>query len=204
MFKEIGTSKFYCCFDFCEFNPNQVSLYIHRNFFARALLDFPTNPLRSPFAPSFLAAYRSATQLLKTLRENFDAFSYLFIRLWPIWAHALAASVSTRLFCIWRSMSRKCTGDRWVRRLKWSFNNSGFFGVYRIGRWPLRSSRRRRCTPLSNRVLYVSLCEWHPASKVAFCSLYYCVFVTTHSKRYMKTAQRERASPLLIRLEYRR
>lgn len=133
MFKEIGTSKFYCCFDFCEFNPNQVSLYIHRNFFARALLDFPTNPLRSPFAPSFLAAYRSATQLLKTLRENFDAFSYLFIRLWPIWAHALAASVSTRLFCIWRSMSRKCTGDRWVRRLKWSFNNSGFFGVYRIG-----------------------------------------------------------------------
>ncbi len=77
-----------------EFNPNSVLLYIHRNFFARALLDFPTNPLRSPFAPSFLAAYRSATQLLKTLRENFDAFSYLFIRLWPIWAHALASSVS--------------------------------------------------------------------------------------------------------------
>ena len=71
-----------------------VLLYIHRNFFARALLDSPTNPLRSPFAPSFLAAYRSATQLLKVLRENFDAFSYLFIRLWPIWAHALAASVS--------------------------------------------------------------------------------------------------------------
>ncbi|KLO09678.1 hypothetical protein SCHPADRAFT_833710 [Schizopora paradoxa] len=70
-----------------------VLLYIHRNFFARALLDSPTNPLRSPFAPSFLAAYRSATQLLKVLRENFDAFSYLFIRLWPIWAHALAASV---------------------------------------------------------------------------------------------------------------
>ncbi|KAG6902306.1 hypothetical protein C0995_001916 [Termitomyces sp. Mi166 len=33
-------------------------LYIHRSFFAQAMLDHPTNPLRSPYAPSFLAAYR--------------------------------------------------------------------------------------------------------------------------------------------------
>ncbi|KAG6813503.1 hypothetical protein H0H92_010528 [Tricholoma furcatifolium] len=33
-------------------------LYIHRSFFAQAMLDHPANPLRSPYAPSFLAAYR--------------------------------------------------------------------------------------------------------------------------------------------------
>ncbi|KLO09688.1 hypothetical protein SCHPADRAFT_833692 [Schizopora paradoxa] len=70
-----------------------VLLYIHRNYFARALLDHPENPLRSPFSPSFLAAYRSATSLLKILRHKFSLFPHVFLRHWPTWAHALAASV---------------------------------------------------------------------------------------------------------------
>ncbi|KZP32860.1 hypothetical protein FIBSPDRAFT_924875 [Athelia psychrophila] len=36
-------------------------LYIHRSFFAQALLDHPENPLLSVYAPSFLAAYRRWT-----------------------------------------------------------------------------------------------------------------------------------------------
>lgn len=74
---------------------NAVLLYIHRNYFARALLDYPTNPLRSPYAPSFLASYRSATALLKSLKKNFALFPNIYLRHWPTWAHALAASVST-------------------------------------------------------------------------------------------------------------
>ncbi|KAL4249924.1 hypothetical protein ABKN59_002007 [Abortiporus biennis] len=46
-------------------------LGIHRTFFAQTLLDYPTNPLRSPYAPSFLAANR----------------------FWSIWTHAFTAAV---------------------------------------------------------------------------------------------------------------
>lgn len=68
-------------------------MYIHRNFFARAILDFPGDPMRSPFAPSFLAAYRSSTAMLKVMREYFESVKQLLFRVWPIWAHALASAV---------------------------------------------------------------------------------------------------------------
>lgn len=71
-----------------------VLLYIHRNYFARALSDYPNNPLKSPFSPSFLAAYSSATSLLRVLRHEFATFPHIFLRNWPVWAHALVASVS--------------------------------------------------------------------------------------------------------------
>ncbi|KAG1874537.1 fungal-specific transcription factor domain-containing protein [Suillus subalutaceus] len=68
-------------------------LFIHRSFFAQALLDFPTNPLRSPYAPSFLAAYRCASAMIKTTVLNFQVFPDLFMRWWPIWSHLLSAAV---------------------------------------------------------------------------------------------------------------
>lgn len=59
------------------------------------MLEDPDNyPTRSRFAPSFLSSYRSAVTLLKVIREDFEAVSHLMLRLWPIWAHALTASVS--------------------------------------------------------------------------------------------------------------
>ncbi|KAG2369905.1 hypothetical protein BDR07DRAFT_1266057 [Suillus spraguei] len=68
-------------------------LFIHRSFFAQALLDFPTNPLRSPYAPSFLAAYRCASATIKTTVLNFQVFPDLFMRWWAIWSHLLSAAV---------------------------------------------------------------------------------------------------------------
>lgn len=68
-------------------------LFIHRSFFAQALLDFPTNPLRSPYAPSFLAAYRCASATIKTIVLNFQVFPDLFMRWWPVWSHLLSAAV---------------------------------------------------------------------------------------------------------------
>ncbi|KAH8110513.1 hypothetical protein DFH11DRAFT_1547404 [Phellopilus nigrolimitatus] len=68
-------------------------LLLHRNFFARAILENPVNPMRSAFAPSFLSAYRSATTLLRVVREHFEVVAHLLLRIWPIWAHALTASV---------------------------------------------------------------------------------------------------------------
>ncbi|KAG1897214.1 uncharacterized protein F5891DRAFT_947804 [Suillus fuscotomentosus] len=68
-------------------------LFIHRSFFAQALLDFPTNPLRSPYAPSFLAAYRCASATIKTTVLNFQMLPDLFMRWWTIWSHLLSAAV---------------------------------------------------------------------------------------------------------------
>lgn len=52
-------------------------LYVHRNCFARALLEFPDDPMRSPFGPSFLCAYRSATTLLSVLFEAQNRMSLI-------------------------------------------------------------------------------------------------------------------------------
>lgn len=73
--------------------PNIVLLYFHRNFFAKAIIDYPENPLHSPFALSFLSTYRSATSILKTCRESLDHLIGILLRIWPIWAQLLACGV---------------------------------------------------------------------------------------------------------------
>ncbi|KAG6841583.1 hypothetical protein C0991_009338 [Blastosporella zonata] len=44
-----------------------VLMYIHRSFFAQAIIEHPANPLKSAYAPSFLAAYRAASTILKSV-----------------------------------------------------------------------------------------------------------------------------------------
>lgn len=57
-------------------------LYIHRSFFAQAVLDHPLNPLRSPYAPSFLAAYRCASVIIKSSISHFERYPDLCMRWW--------------------------------------------------------------------------------------------------------------------------
>ncbi|KAJ7179896.1 fungal-specific transcription factor domain-containing protein [Mycena crocata] len=68
-------------------------LYIHRTFFAQAMLDHPVNPLRSPYAPSFLAAYRCASAIVKSTLAHFERFPELCCRWWGIWTHLFSAAV---------------------------------------------------------------------------------------------------------------
>ncbi|RDX52322.1 hypothetical protein OH76DRAFT_207245 [Lentinus brumalis] len=68
-------------------------LYVHRCFFAHALTDHPSDPMRSQYAPSFLAGYRSACTLLSTLREQFALFPTQIARFWVLWTHAFSACV---------------------------------------------------------------------------------------------------------------
>jgi len=68
-------------------------LYIHRSFFVQAMLDYPSNPLRSPFAPSFLAAYRCASVIIKTSAMNYQKYPDLFSRFWTLWSHLLSAAI---------------------------------------------------------------------------------------------------------------
>ncbi len=69
-------------------------LYVHRCFFAQALTDHPTDPMRSPYAPSFLAGYRSACALISTVREQFNINPVQIARFWVLWTHAFSSAVN--------------------------------------------------------------------------------------------------------------
>ncbi|KAJ7228762.1 fungal-specific transcription factor domain-containing protein [Mycena pura] len=68
-------------------------LYIHRTFFAQAMLDHPVNPLRSPYAPSFLAAYRCASGVIRAHLNHFERFPELCCRWWVMWTHLFSAAI---------------------------------------------------------------------------------------------------------------
>ncbi|KZT19140.1 hypothetical protein NEOLEDRAFT_1246038 [Neolentinus lepideus HHB14362 ss-1] len=68
-------------------------LLIHRSFFAQALLDHPLNPFRSPYAPSYLAAYRCASVVIKSSIHFFDRCPSLIVRFSSFWSHAFSAAL---------------------------------------------------------------------------------------------------------------
>ncbi|KAK7680387.1 hypothetical protein QCA50_016627 [Cerrena zonata] len=75
-------------------NYRELALtYVHRCYFAQALTEFPQDPLRSSYAPSFLAGYRSACALLSSMREQFELFPIQLARFWVLWTHAFSATV---------------------------------------------------------------------------------------------------------------
>ncbi|KAJ7689582.1 fungal-specific transcription factor domain-containing protein [Mycena rosella] len=68
-------------------------IYLHRSFFAQAMLDFPANPLRSPFATSFLTAYRSASVIIKATAYQFDRCAEMAMRVWFLLHHTFSAAI---------------------------------------------------------------------------------------------------------------
>ncbi|KAF7369259.1 Zn(2)-C6 fungal-type domain-containing protein [Mycena venus] len=70
-----------------------VLMYIHRSFFAQAIIEQPVNPLKSTYAPSFLAAYRASATILKSVREQFAAMPNACARFWTMWTFAFSAAV---------------------------------------------------------------------------------------------------------------
>ncbi|KAI9062771.1 hypothetical protein FKP32DRAFT_1758891 [Trametes sanguinea] len=68
-------------------------IHIHRTFFAQALLDHPNNPLASPYAPSFLAANRCASILLRSFLHHWNRSPEICSRFWGMWTHAFSAAV---------------------------------------------------------------------------------------------------------------
>ena len=58
------------------------------------MLDHPTNPLLSPFSPSFLTAYRSASLVIKFTKEHFERNAEIGMRIWFLLNHTFSAAVS--------------------------------------------------------------------------------------------------------------
>ncbi|KAF8798605.1 hypothetical protein BYT27DRAFT_7203180 [Phlegmacium glaucopus] len=74
-------------------NRTVTMIYLHRSFFAQAMLDHPTNPLLSPFAPSFLTAYRCASVIIKASAHLFERCAAMAMRLWFLMYHTFSAAV---------------------------------------------------------------------------------------------------------------
>ncbi|KAJ6610613.1 fungal-specific transcription factor domain-containing protein [Mycena sp. CBHHK59/15] len=69
-----------------------LMLYMHRGSFVQALKDRPHNPLDSPYAASFLAAYRGASSIIKSDLSSFSLYPDHFHRWWPIWKSLVNAA----------------------------------------------------------------------------------------------------------------
>ncbi|KAJ7144463.1 fungal-specific transcription factor domain-containing protein [Mycena epipterygia] len=69
-----------------------MMVYMHRSSFVQALKDRPENPLDSPYAASFLASYRGASDIIKADMRSFALFPQEFHRWWPIWKSLLNAT----------------------------------------------------------------------------------------------------------------
>ncbi|KAF9493817.1 hypothetical protein BDN71DRAFT_1590785 [Pleurotus eryngii] len=70
-----------------------ILLYIHRSFFAQAIIDQPINPLKSAYAYSFLAAYRASSTILKSVKEQFRTWPAASACFWSMWTFAFSAAV---------------------------------------------------------------------------------------------------------------
>jgi len=73
-------------------------MYLHRSFFAQAIMDHPLNPLKSPYAHSFVASYRAASTILKSVKEQFALFPNSCARFWTMWTFAFTAAVRKSCF----------------------------------------------------------------------------------------------------------
>ncbi|KAK7059970.1 Zn(2)-C6 fungal-type domain-containing protein [Favolaschia claudopus] len=72
---------------------NQVLLFIHRDCFIEAMRTSPSNPLQSPYASSFLAAYRSAAEMVRINEANCRKFPDLLPRWSGTWKSVVESAI---------------------------------------------------------------------------------------------------------------
>ncbi|KAF9263295.1 hypothetical protein L218DRAFT_1077293 [Marasmius fiardii PR-910] len=68
-------------------------MHIHRSFFVKAILEYPHNPLCSPYATSFLAAYRAATIIIQLDVKWYSKNPELMKRSWTSFNKLFTAGV---------------------------------------------------------------------------------------------------------------
>ncbi|KAG1776453.1 hypothetical protein EV702DRAFT_971295 [Suillus placidus] len=68
-------------------------LFLHRGFFAQAMEDFPSDPIRSPVGRSFMVVYQCASTMITATIDQFKLQPVLCSRMWRIWSFAFSAAV---------------------------------------------------------------------------------------------------------------
>ncbi|EPQ56096.1 hypothetical protein GLOTRDRAFT_39622, partial [Gloeophyllum trabeum ATCC 11539] len=79
---------------FCMGNIRETALlYIHRSFFAQAVIEHPEDPLKSRYATSFVSAYNASSVILNTISNQYEVCPDLVARFWTVWTYAFSAAV---------------------------------------------------------------------------------------------------------------
>lgn len=73
--------------------PAAVLLFLHRAYFAQAMMEHGDNPLSSPYSQSVVAAYSSACVVLQDTKDQFLKKPFLCARIWRIWSFTFSAAV---------------------------------------------------------------------------------------------------------------
>ncbi|KAF8582790.1 hypothetical protein K439DRAFT_131977 [Ramaria rubella] len=75
-------------------------LYLHRSYFAQALLDHPENPFEDKYAASVLAAFRSASRIIAGVRDISHRYMTVVSRTWWFWQNLFSAGIVLAMFVI--------------------------------------------------------------------------------------------------------
>ncbi|KIY67153.1 hypothetical protein CYLTODRAFT_422770 [Cylindrobasidium torrendii FP15055 ss-10] len=70
-----------------------TGINVHLSYFAQATMNNAEDPLRSPYAASYLAAYRSASWYIYMAVAVFEKFPQRFIRWWSTWSSVFTTGV---------------------------------------------------------------------------------------------------------------
>lgn len=89
---------------------------MHKSYFTQAMLDHPVEPLRSPYAPSFLAACRCASLIIQLVETQFRRYPTYAARLWNNWGrsrsllplNAFRSDVFLQPTCLLHRRSYRC------------------------------------------------------------------------------------------------
>ncbi|XP_006461816.1 hypothetical protein AGABI2DRAFT_71198 [Agaricus bisporus var. bisporus H97] len=68
-------------------------LYLHRVFFAKAIIEHPENPLQSPYRDSIEAVFHCAQTFVERMWNLHSQAETICSRLWFLWAHMFSCSV---------------------------------------------------------------------------------------------------------------
>ncbi|KAI9507152.1 fungal-specific transcription factor domain-containing protein, partial [Russula earlei] len=70
-----------------------ILLSLHRNFFVQALIEEPDDPIRSQYAPSFLATVRASKNILQSVQDQLQIQRVIVCRFWTIWTYTFTSAV---------------------------------------------------------------------------------------------------------------
>ncbi|TDL25161.1 hypothetical protein BD410DRAFT_765770 [Rickenella mellea] len=73
--------------------PQWLLIHVNRSYFAKALMEYPDDPTKSPFSASLLTTYRSALSIVKLVKDQSGVCHNYFIRITTLWRYVFSSLV---------------------------------------------------------------------------------------------------------------
>ena len=75
-------------------------LFVHRSFYVSSLMDYPHNPMLSPYHKSLAVTLCCCSFLIRSFATYFEPWIEVFSRFWPKFTHIFGAAVMLGSFAI--------------------------------------------------------------------------------------------------------